>query len=470
MKRTISILLLFLGITLFSQQTAPQKNLLKRANENFKLLNTNPEEAFEEAIKIEKEAQNINAREAELRAIANQCAYYKSINDFKNLLITGELLLQKSEHSKDFLYQTIARMYLAENYLFLGFQDKAFNELKSATHAIQNVKSKDTSLHNLKADIYVIYANYYSQKGDLFNRFKYNKLAGGVFENLPESEHKQRALSVYYSNIGNDYNDLKILDSASYYLELSLLKENKFKRSDIEFSNLLGLGEIEIKKENYSAALLYLKKAGKIEGYKNHRNVEALYNNIILSYQKLKQKDSASLFLAKKDSLKFRISENQNKTLYNLLEEKEKDKSKSYIYLLIFFLFLVLILVYFVVKKNRNLIRQEKISQKYLEKKPKNTAEDYSKLVRVLKENDPTFMFYFEEIFPGFSSKLLQINPKISASDVEFCALIKIKIPTKDIARYRFIAPKTVLNKKYLIRNKLNIPQTADIYEWFDSF
>ena len=34
-----------------------------------------------------------------------------------------------------------------------------------------------------------------------------------------------------------------------------------------------------------------------------------------------------------------------------------------------------------------------------------------------------------------------------SHSDAEFCALLKLRIPTKEIAQYRFIAPKTVQNK-----------------------
>lgn len=77
-------------------------------------------------------------------------------------------------------------------------------------------------------------------------------------------------------------------------------------------------------------------------------------------------------------------------------------------------------------------------------------------------------MNYFDEMFPGFSKKLLEINPQIVQSEIEFCSLLKLKISTKDIARYKYITPKTVQNKKYLIRKKLNIPKEIDIYQWFD--
>jgi len=66
MKRIAVILILLLCVVIFAQETAAQKELLKRANENFELLNTDAEKAFQEAIKIEKEAQRINAKKAEL--------------------------------------------------------------------------------------------------------------------------------------------------------------------------------------------------------------------------------------------------------------------------------------------------------------------------------------------------------------------------------------------------------------------
>ncbi|WP_435524705.1 helix-turn-helix transcriptional regulator [Chryseobacterium indoltheticum] len=43
-----------------------------------------------------------------------------------------------------------------------------------------------------------------------------------------------------------------------------------------------------------------------------------------------------------------------------------------------------------------------------------------------------------------------------------------MKLSTKDIARISFIETRTVQNKKYRIRKKLNIPQNADIYQWID--
>jgi len=70
-------------------------------------------------------------------------------------------------------------------------------------------------------------------------------------------------------------------------------------------------------------------------------------------------------------------------------------------------------------------------------------------------------------VFPDFTPKLIKTNPNLNQSDIEFCALLKLKIPTSDIARYKFITIKSVQNKKYLIRKKLDIPKGVDIYNWF---
>src|SRR5690606_39200303 len=91
------IITFFLGTTLlFPQQTDARKDLLKRANENIKLLNTDPEEAFEVAKEIEREAQNINVREAELQAIRTKCDYYRIDNDFENMMAAAKSLYHKS--------------------------------------------------------------------------------------------------------------------------------------------------------------------------------------------------------------------------------------------------------------------------------------------------------------------------------------------------------------------------------------
>lgn len=469
MIKHIAIVILFLLGTniLFPQETNMQNELLERANENLESLNTNPENAFQQAKEIEKEAKIIDAREAELKAINVKCGYYKIKGDFEKLITTSKYLAQKAKAYQIPIYRVIAKRYLFEAYSFNNLPDKAFQELEEGMKIINQLDSKDPSI-TVKGDLFIMYSNYYTLKGDYKNQLKYLRLAGQEFEKIQDRIKKGMFLYINYSNLSGNYMNMNQPDSARYYAERSQALDAIYGRNDIRFMNLWVLGEAEMKDGDYIEALRYFRKAEKLEGYKNHLNINYLYNDIIQVYEKLKLKDSIELYQDKKKSLKLVISENQNKSLHKLLKEKNDDKSNISLYVLLAFLIGLAVFTVGVVRKNRILIKQEKVSQQYLEQISDNKNSDLSELLEMFKNNDLAFMVRFDETFPDFTQNLLALNPKIVQSEIEFCAFLKLKIPTKDIARYRNIAHRTVQNKKYLIRKKLNIPKGVDIYHWFD--
>ncbi len=469
-KYFITLAIFLLGtIILFPQQTEAQKELLRRAENNHKLLETKPGDAFQEAVKIVEEAKKSNAQEAELRAMATQCTYFKMINDFENMMTTAESLFQRAKSHRMYVFQALAKSYLFDAYSFSGLPDKGFLQLEQGMKLINKTDGNEPLAIIVKAELFVAYSNYYELKDDNKNKLKFVKLAGKEFEKIPNEEYKQKLLYVHYSNLAGVYTEMNLLDSAKYYAELSISKEKGDKRYDIQFANLSTLGQVALKIGDYNNAISYFKKAEKIEGYKNHINVEILYNNIIEAYYKLNLNEEAGKYESKRDSLKLAVSENQNKSLHKLLIGKEKN-NQWYTYAFTLSLIIMTVLMFFIIRKNRILSKQEKVSQEYLKKNPENQkGEDYSKLLEMLKKKDPAFMPYFDEVFPEFTQRLLKTNPKIIQSEIEFCALLKLKISTKDITRYRNITPKTAQNKKYLIRKKLSIPTETDIYHWFDN-
>ena len=461
-----------MGTTLlFPQQTDAEQDLTKRVTENHKIVYTDPEKAFAEAQSIEKEARKLNAKKQELQALEMQCMYYGIVKDFEKLLITGQALYQKAGRYKIPLFQVRAKRHTFEAYVFTGLPDKAFQELEQGSEIINTLDENDFFVIDEKIRLLSSYANFYYSQGDIQNKLKYQLLSGEEIKKITNEAARESRLFFQHSNIGSTYADLNLMDSAKVYAGLVLSKsEEKYSRNDIQATSLSTLGRVAFHEKDYPKALSYFKKAEKLTGYKNHLNLELLYDRIINSYKQLQYEDSVRIYMIKRDSLKLTVAENQKKSLTTLVNEKE-ESNPVYKYVFGSVLVVMGIFTFFVVRKNRLLSQQEKASREYLEKISENpSGEDYSRLLKALQEKDPAFMFYFEEMFPDFSSKLLQINPKMSAYDIEFCALLKIKIPTKDIARYKFIAPKTVLNKKYLIGNKLNIPKTTDIYEWFNEF
>nr|MDT0525984.1 hypothetical protein [Streptomyces sp. DSM 41633] len=98
-----------------------------------------------------------------------------------------------------------------------------------------------------------------------------------------------------------------------------------------------------------------------------------------------------------------------------------------------------------------------------------NEDPDHEKInhaAQLAENNDPTFYLKFTEIFPYFSQNLLEISSKLSQSDLEYCALMKMNFDTKKIAIIKKISAGAVESKKHRIRKKLNISSEEDIYIW----
>jgi hypothetical protein len=85
------------------------------------------------------------------------------------------------------------------------------------------------------------------------------------------------------------------------------------------------------------------------------------------------------------------------------------------------------------------------------------------------KKNDPEFLNRFKEVYPEFIDQLLTINPNLESSELIFCAMLKLHFTSKEIASYTLVQHRSVQQKKYRIRKKLNIPGETDIYHFFDT-
>lgn len=91
-------------------------------------------------------------------------------------------------------------------------------------------------------------------------------------------------------------------------------------------------------------------------------------------------------------------------------------------------------------------------------------------VIELAKEDNKLFYMSFLELYPNFKEKLKDINPQMTTSDAEFCALLKLNFDTKTIARYRNISVRSVESKKYRIRKKLGLAKDYDIYSFFINF
>jgi hypothetical protein len=93
-------------------------------------------------------------------------------------------------------------------------------------------------------------------------------------------------------------------------------------------------------------------------------------------------------------------------------------------------------------------------------------TEELKEIVQLAINNNPAFLTKFNEFDPVFSKTLLSMAPNLVASEVEFCALLRLNFETKEIARYTKSSVRAAEGKKYRIRKKLGIPSDQDINIW----
>ena len=100
---TIAILLLFGFTAGHSQENTEKYKLLKRIENSFASLETNPEKVNRQAQQFEQEGRSLKEPDAQLPALVVQCIYYRGKNFFpeqcriaKNILSTANFIWQNS--------------------------------------------------------------------------------------------------------------------------------------------------------------------------------------------------------------------------------------------------------------------------------------------------------------------------------------------------------------------------------------
>lgn len=73
----------------------------------------------------------------------------------------------------------------------------------------------------------------------------------------------------------------------------------------------------------------------------------------------------------------------------------------------------------------------------------------------------------FKSIDPGFVQKLSAEYPELTKSELEFCALLKLRLHNKEIAHILQISHESVIKKKYRLSKKLKSADNADIEQVF---
>ena len=76
----------------------------------------------------------------------------------------------------------------------------------------------------------------------------------------------------------------------------------------------------------------------------------------------------------------------------------------------------------------------------------------------------------FEEVHPGFFSRLKKTHPLLSSSDIKHCECIKMNFDTKEIARFFNIKASSVQISSVRLKKKMNLPDSADLRTYILNF
>ncbi|WP_419869121.1 helix-turn-helix transcriptional regulator [Chryseobacterium sp. CT-SW4] len=159
---------------------------------------------------------------------------------------------------------------------------------------------------------------------------------------------------------------------------------------------------------------------------------------------------------------------------------QEKDHNTVRLFNILFSVSTFLIDIAFIAQKDRliyGLIEDKKIKDTTIEDltKTKNdlmkqqlltnklTEENIDEIFQLAESNSPLFYDKFQIYFSDFVPKLLKINPNLIASELHYCALMKLNFDTKKIAKSTNNSIRAVESKKYRIRKKLDIPSEINI-------
>lgn len=112
--------------------------------------------------------------------------------------------------------------------------------------------------------------------------------------------------------------------------------------------------------------------------------------------------------------------------------------------------------------ESKQIILQQEEETKILKRK---LSENHEQIIQLAKKNSVGFLSLFQKTYPEVCQQLLKINPRLSHSDLSFCAMIWLGFSSKEIAQYSSMEHRSVQTKKYRLRKKLYLDAESDLYQ-----
>lgn len=402
--------------------------------------------------------------------LSNGYSYAKNYKKGMEFLKLAENT-EYAQNNSDF--QILVKNTLGFNYFNMGLYQEAISEFKEITILSDEVPIDSVRIYH-KSYAFCEIGTVYGTRNQLDSSRFYIQKGTDILRHEKKLTPKLKAMLLWYSLalIEIDLEEKKF-DSAEMKLKpleaqsIKILGNSNFKLYKIK-------GLINEHKKEYDSAIVNYQKAIQLskEG-KNVIQVQWLYDAISKVYKQAGDENSAREYHQKytliTDSLinvKQPEIENTVKELVTKKENKIKEKNKFLLYSIWVGILGLIIFILLVIKRMRkkNRILDVKVQETKVLSQKLNVAFD--EVVQLAKNNDPEFLTRFQEVYPEFFPKLLEIEPQLINTELKFCALLFLNFSTKDIAAYTFVQPQSIQTRKNRLRKKLKISSDEDIYIW----
>ncbi|PTT30617.1 hypothetical protein DBR28_15870, partial [Chryseobacterium sp. HMWF028] len=419
--------------------------------------------------KYYKQADKINYADGKALCYINLAELNISLENFQKSQVLFDNAKEILDNSEDKIHK--ARFYNVYGRFNVELRriDKAFQYNNEAMSFIQ--KSGQSELKNdLLFSIYFRQAIYFIQKKNYEKALEFFHKA----KKLDNSGLTDCAISDYVYMHRNK-------DSAYKYVTVAFNKANIRGKEDgiALYANTI-MGEYYLAYKQYDKAEEVLNKALKIN--EKTKRIYAyygkyIYNDLRMLYERTGDKEKAYLYLKAYTEAYYKTNSSLLATINQDMEafitgaQKDAEKHQSKIYWIVLLslagLFLLGLYAWRIIRALGK--RKDVLTMEAEDLKIRMNDNKQEEIIELGKKNDPEFLDRFKEAYPEFINQLLTINPGLESSELIFCAMLKLHFTSKEIANYTLVQHRSVQQKKYRIRKKLNIPGETDIYLFFDT-
>lgn len=438
-------------------------------NEKFRLSGD-----YDSLVKLNKKyyqkAEEIGYEEGKALCFMNLANVNLPLENFER----AEFFLKKAEkiiqHSKNNIHKAKFNNDYSNFQMYLKRIDKSLEYNALAINYI-----KDTPESPFRND--VLFKIYYRQ-GDYFYRKNQYAPALEYFRKAGKLDHSGRTECA----IGDLYlYGFKNMDSARIYLSKIAETCNRQGRTDgVALNANTVLGEYYLITKQYDKAEESLLKALEINNktkYVFAQYTKYIYTDLKSLYEGKGDKEKALMYLqaytqerTKSDTALLKAI---NHDMESFIADTGTDTQNHRYMILVIVIGSILVFgllgiyAWKIIKQLQNRKEQLKDETEDLKNQIHNTSQE--DVIELARKNDPLFLDTFKKAYPGFIEKVLDLNPDLENSDLVFCAMLKLHFTSKEIASYTFVQPRSIQQKKYRLRKKLNIPTEIDTYQFFDS-